>query len=89
MKDEHENINIAQSCFETKAGVRASASGCESIVSFDAITSNGKVKAAMKANRVCIAKGVSSCKTPLVFSVPSWSKFKGVLVSSMSADLFT
>jgi hypothetical protein len=28
-------------------------------------------------------------QNPLVFSVPSWNKFKGVLVSSMSADLFT
>jgi hypothetical protein len=28
-------------------------------------------------------------QNPLVFSVPTWNKFKGMLVSSMSADLFT
>ena len=89
MADERDDVNIAQSIFETKAGVRASASGFASIIGFETVLSNGKVKSAIKANRNAIAKGVSSCKTPLVFSVQSWNRFRGILVSSMSADLFT
>ena len=63
-QDDHEDHNIAESIFETKAGVRACCLGVDENT-FQATLTNSKVNQAMKSNRTHLKNGVGAVKVAL------------------------
>ena len=87
MLSERGDHNMSESIFEVKAGVRAAASPV--IANFDAIVGNPKVKGAINNNKKGVKLGQQLVKTAVAMSLPTWNKFKALLIRSSSPELFS